>query len=117
MVFHGYTNSPSIKDMAHDRHKRNGCSITVNLTPDMICAVKQETFLANNSNKEKLILLIAEHLRRHGCTVIVTEGDADVDIVRAAVNSSQSSLMMLLEKILICWFLYCTIAENVNSYC
>ena len=55
MVFEGYTNSPSIKDMAHDRRKRKGCSITVNLTPDMICAIKQETFLANDSNKEKQI--------------------------------------------------------------
>ena len=49
---------------------------------------KKDHFLANNSNKQALIYMIGDHLRQKGCHVIHAEGDADVDIVKAAITMS-----------------------------
>lgn len=38
-----------------------------------------------------MIFLVGEMPRKHGCTVYHADGDADVDIVRAAVSSSRNA--------------------------
>ena len=45
-------------------------------------------FLLNMENKQAMIDLIAKCLKQKGCHVIQAEGDADVDIVKAAVSMS-----------------------------
>src|SRR5688572_4728875 len=47
-----------------------------------------QDFLANKTNKQAIINFIADRLRQIGCHVIHAEGDADVHIVKAAVEMS-----------------------------
>ena len=49
---------------------------------------KKEDFLSNEANKQAIIQLIMERLRQRGCEVIQAEGDADVDIAKAAITTS-----------------------------
>jgi len=50
---------------------------------------KKDEFLSNGSNKQQLINVISLRLKEKGCTVTNTTGDADYDIVQAAVEASQ----------------------------
>ena len=47
---------------------------------------KRGDFLSRNSNKQGLIDLISGELKKGGCQVINSPGDADVDIAKAAVK-------------------------------
>ena len=44
--------------------------------------------MSRDANKQRLIQMITAELRRSGCDVINAHGDADVDIVKAAVEAS-----------------------------
>ena len=50
---------------------------------------KKDDFLSNGMNKHALIKLISGRLREKGCHTIQAEGDADLDIVKAAVAMSE----------------------------
>ena len=52
----------------------------------MNCDVSKESFLANSSNKEKLIRLIGEKLSNSNCKVIYANEDADMDIAKVGVH-------------------------------
>ena len=90
VVFDGYSTSPTIKDMTHRRCSTK-TSRNVNLSPCMKFVGQKEHFLANENNKQAFISLVSEMLKKCGCTVYIADGDADVDIVRAAVSSSENS--------------------------
>jgi len=49
---------------------------------------KKEQFLSRDTNKQALIQLISDELRERDCTVVNALGDADVDIVKTAVEAS-----------------------------
>ena len=44
--------------------------------------------MSNGENKQALIQLIIDRMQQKGCDVIQAEGDADVDIAKAAINMS-----------------------------
>ena len=56
---------------------------------------KREEFLSNAKNKQRFINLLSDALRRANCQVKQAPGDADVTIVRAAVDSGQSTPTVL----------------------
>ena len=87
VVFDGYTSEYTIKDMTHN-HRTNTIFPSVNFTPDMIFTGSKEMFLTNKGNKQKIITLIAEEIQQ-GCSVIHAVDDADIDIVKTAVESSK----------------------------
>ena len=86
VVFDGY-GGLSIKDNTHQRRGMNVHPV-VHFTADTEFIGKKEKFLSRASNKEGLISLISAQLRNRGCNVIQAPGDADVDIVKTAVDSS-----------------------------
>lgn len=90
IVFDGYSSSPTIKDMTH-RRRSTKTSRNVNLSPSMKFVGQKENFLANKNNKQAFISLVGDILKKSGCTVHIADGDADVDIVRAAVSSSENA--------------------------
>ena len=49
---------------------------------------KIDEFLSVSSNKQQLIALIGEQLKKVSCTIIQALGDADVDIAKTAVDST-----------------------------
>ena len=86
-MFDGYGDGPSIKDNTHQRRGNNIHPI-VNFTAETEFSGKKEEFLSRDLNKQRLIQMISDELKERGCTVVNSIGDADVDIVRAAVESS-----------------------------
>ena len=60
----------------------------MSLTRESEFTGKRDEFLSVGSNKEQLIALIGDQLKKVGCTVIQAEGDADVVIVKTAINST-----------------------------
>ena len=87
IVFDGYEDGPSIKDNTHQRRGNNIHPI-VNFTAETEFSGKKEEFLSRDLNKQRLIQLISDALKERNCTVVNSLGDADVDIVQAAVRSS-----------------------------
>ena len=88
VVFDGYCSGPSIKDNTHQRRGHANSCPTVNITRETKFHGKRDEFLSIGSNKQQLITLIGDKLKEVGCTVIQADGDADVDIAKTAVNST-----------------------------
>jgi 5'-3' exonuclease len=88
VVFDGYEAGPTIKDNTHRRRKQNIHYPLVNFSSETEFDGKQEEFLSVGSNKQQLISLTSDQLRMVGCSVIQAEGDADVDIAKAAVSTA-----------------------------
>ena len=57
---------------------------------------KKEDFLSNVENKQSLINLVSQRMKDRGCHVIQSEGDADVEIVKAAVSMSSNKSTSLI---------------------
>lgn len=88
VVFDGY-GGPTTKDNTHQRRKTAAVR-KVNITESTKFVGKKDDFLSNETNKQSLIDMIAVRLRQNDCHVVQAEGDADVDIVKAAVSSSRT---------------------------
>lgn len=88
IVFDGYSEGPSIKDNTHQRRGENTHPI-VNFNAKTEFVGRKNDFLSRSCNKQGLINLMTEELEKKGCTVINASGDADVDIVKAAVKASE----------------------------
>ena len=96
IVFDGYSNEPSTKDVAHLRRSKGIISPDVTFTSDMTFKSKKEIFLTNNNNKSRFISLLAQRLRENECTVILAEEDADCLIISTAVACAQSTEVVVI---------------------
>ena len=85
IVFDGYR-KPSLKDHEHVRRTAKLKSIDINFTMDMKVLVKREDFLSNSTNKTQFISELTCMLWEDGQEVTVSELDADIDIVRVALE-------------------------------
>ena len=94
VVFDGYENVPSTKDMAHITRSRTVGKQTL-FTKDMQLKVRKEEFLACKSNKQRFIDLLAEHLTNKNFTVRQARADADVLIVQTAIQQATSTETVL----------------------
>ena len=87
VVFDGYLGGPTIKDNPHQRRGKNVHPV-ISFTEETVFAGKKDEFLSRDRNKQNMIDLISKKLLEKGCEVINALGDADVEIVKAAVLSS-----------------------------
>ncbi len=87
VVFDGYE-TPSTKDIAHMRRNKIP-GPTVQLEQDMICNMKKEDFLSNETNKEQFLKLLGQKLQLAGHSVRYSSGDADCLIVMTALESAE----------------------------
>ena len=85
IVFDGYVSAPSTKDVVHIRRARSHSSPLVNFTKDMVCTMKKDDFLANQTNKQRFINLLSDDLQRQHNDVLHARADADVLIVETAI--------------------------------
>lgn len=117
VVFDGYESGPSTKDCAHHRRSRNRKVTNVNITESTKFVGKKEDFLSNEANKQGIIHLIIECLRQKGCTVMQVEGDADVEIAKAAVTNSASKSTTLIgeDTDLLLLLLYYVVEANCTE--
>ena len=85
IVFDGYDNGPYIKDHEHKRRMgKISANVAVTLNNKPTC--DQETFLKNSKNKSQFILLLAMALKKEGHDICQSIGDADTQIVAAALE-------------------------------
>ena len=86
IVFDGYENGPYVKDHEHKR-RAGKVSAFVKLSDlDMMATCNQEIFLKNDKNKTQFISALSYQLRMEGHDVRNSIGDADTQIVSAALE-------------------------------
>ena len=87
-MFDGYGSEPSTKSMTHQRRSAGKGSATVTLQDGMKVTAKRDAFLANTEKKKRFIAMLQRYLSESGCRTLQAEGDADVLIVKTAVDSA-----------------------------
>ncbi|KAJ8893546.1 hypothetical protein PR048_006144 [Dryococelus australis] len=68
----------------------------VHISGDTEFEEKQEEFLSMGRDKQQLIKLISQEMVMRGCKAFQAEGDTDVHITKAAVNSAQGNSTILI---------------------
>ena len=86
--FDGYKEQPSTKDVTHLCHNKKTVSKQINFSKETISTMTKEEFIANPSNKEKLIKTIGESLSRAQGQVKFSEEVADLDKAKIGVKES-----------------------------
>ena len=114
VVFDGYSNGPSTKDMTHRRRGASGQA--VHFTTDMKAIYSKEVFLSNSQNKEKFIRLLGGTLEKAGCKVVYSDSDADTNIVEITILENQDKDVTLIgeDTDLLILLLYKTIVSDYN---
>ena len=79
----------STKNMTHQRRAAGKAGATVTFTENMNVTLKKDTFLANPKNKQRFINTLSRFLQEDNCPTFHAEGDADVLIVKTAVESAR----------------------------
>ena len=91
VVFDGYEGGPSTKDTA-DLRRTGGCASTpVKFTEDMTLTLKKDLFLKNQENKQAFVKMPGKKLQSSGFRVFHADDDADVLIVKEAIEVSQTA--------------------------
>jgi hypothetical protein len=90
VVFDGYNEDPTTKDVTHMRRTSRCAGVTVNFTGSMIVQSKKDEFLNNATNKQRFLHHLSTDLVKAGCRTHHATHDADVLIVQTAVASSRS---------------------------
>ena len=88
VVFDGYNNEPSTKNMTQLMRSTGKTSVTVTFTDDMTITMKKDSFLSNAENKRRFIAMLRQYLADDGCDTLQAVGDADVLIAKTAVASA-----------------------------
>ena len=88
MVFDGYGSEPATKSMTHQRRSAGKGSSTVTFQDGMKVTAKKDAFLSNTEDKKRFIVMLQRHLLESGGRTLQAEGDADVLIVKTALDSA-----------------------------
>ncbi|KAG7176723.1 hypothetical protein Hamer_G015553 [Homarus americanus] len=84
VVFNGYLEKPSTKDVTHVGRGMKYVGASVKISGFMVFQRKKEDFLYNVVNKQNFIYLLADHLTQSGCCDKHAKADADLVIVQTA---------------------------------
>ena len=88
VVFDGYDDM-STKNMTHQRRAAGKAGATVTFSEDMKLTLTKDNFLANPKNKQRFINMQSRFLEEDNFPTYHAEGDADVLIVKTAVESAR----------------------------
>ena len=86
IVFDGYDNGPCTKDHEHQRRAGKMAAYVRLQDLQMIPTCNQEILLKNDPNIVQFISILSEELRREGHDVRNSTGDADTQILSAALE-------------------------------
>ena len=67
IVFDGYQEGLSTKDVAHEHRTGRRAGPTVHFTRDMVMKSKKEDLLSNKDNKQRFIRMLGQSLEYVGC--------------------------------------------------
>ncbi|CAC5369996.1 unnamed protein product [Mytilus coruscus] len=115
IVMDGY-NSSSTKDITHLRRSKGAQSNTITFTRDMPLRIKKETFLLNQSNKQRFVEILMDTFQEHSVEAIQAKEDADLLIVKTAVEKSNRQEVVIYGEDTDLLILLCHLAEK-NSHC
>ena len=93
VVFDGY-NGMSAKAMTQRRASGKAAS-TVTFTESMSVTLKKDNFLSNPKNKQRFLSMLSKALQNVGCITHHANGDANLLIVKTAVESARTSTTVL----------------------
>jgi hypothetical protein len=107
IVFDGYTQGPSTKDITHIRRCKGVYSPEVKFTAQMPCKLKKDVLPGNTKNKQMLIELLGAKFTENNCTVRHAQEDADRLIT--AVECTKTSKVGVVGQytdllVLLCYF-------------
>lgn len=87
-VFDDYDDM-STQNMTNQRRAAGKAGATVTFTENMKVTLKKDNFLANPNNKKRFINMLSRFLQEDNCATYHAEGNADVLIVKTAVESAR----------------------------
>lgn len=90
IVFDGYDNGPSTKDVTHIR-KSKIVGKEVEFSECMQLTTSKEEFLSNVKNKSLFLKMLGDFLKKRHISCVTADGDADGLIVKTAIQQSNSS--------------------------
>ena len=96
VVLDGGYDKPLTKDSTHLRRTKFKKGKEVNFSANMKLSMKREDFLLNGKNKQAFLEHLSDHLNQNGIVTIQSSGDADYDIVRVALRSSEQRPTVLI---------------------
>ena len=82
---------PSTKDPTHQQCEVRGVGPNVNPQRSAVMSHKKDIFLSNDSKKQNFILMLEENFSTCGFSVHNVHADADLLIVKTALECAQSS--------------------------
>ena len=108
IVFDGYADAPSTKDMAHVKRCGATHTPTVVLTDQTVLSKKREIFLSNPKNKQEFINNLGFHLTKANYKVVHADGDADSLIVKTAIEEvhTKATTVICEDTDVLCMLLY-----------
>ena len=93
VVFDGGYENPSTKDTTHLRRSKFKQGVVVHFTENMIFNMKKNEFLLNKVNKQHFLKLLTREMNSKYLVAKQASCDADLDIVLAGLNASETSFM------------------------
>ena len=91
IVFDGYSNGPTTKDVTHGRRVKGVIGTRVLFNGWTTVKSKKELFLSNPENKQDFVNLLGSHLLNKGCKVTQAPDDADVLIAMTAIKEASKA--------------------------
>jgi hypothetical protein len=107
-VFDGYEGL-STKNLTQKRRTAGKVGATVTFTEDMKATMKKDQFLSNSRNKQWFFKMLSQFLHKIGSETHHAQDDADVLIVKTAVESARSRPTVLVGDdtdllVLLCYY-------------
>jgi len=68
------------------RRSKGKKGVSVSFSLEMNLTVTKEVFLNDSKNKQRFVTFLGEELQKNGCSVFFDQGDADVQIVKKALE-------------------------------
>ena len=90
VVFDGYTDKWSLKSPEHQRRMKT-TSANGTISENMNVSSGRKLFLRNEHNKKLFIGILSSSLRRSGYKTVECTGDADVTIVKRAIDYTEGA--------------------------
>lgn len=91
VVFDGYPQRPTTKDPTHiERTNKIGIGPDIQVTPTSKLGVEKNIFLSNTRNKQNIINLISESLKKSGILVKHAPDDADLLTAETAIQYART---------------------------
>ena len=91
IVFDGYNNGPTTKDITHARRTKGIVGTRVIFDGRTTFKSKKDQFLSNEDNKNDFVNLLGTHLKDKGCRVTHAPDDTDVLIALTAVTEARNA--------------------------